>query len=570
MKRIVMLFVIIGLFVILSFSVYSAELSDYMISDETIIANAPIWNNNDFPTSFIFYNESDGMYYNVTSISCCGYKDNAYINTVDNTFRLGNGSFRLYYWRYTNEWRYQNSFNSIDLSTFKLVSYNNAISKLYIDDSEVGSDPIISISHYILSYPTQTEYLIDESFNQSGFSITAHYNDGTSENITDKCSVIYPSFDGVGSYSLDYNCNDGAYSGSINITVVEIVDYKFTQPTSGFYNEGEELDLSGLQLIVVYGDGREVDVTSELIIHYPDNLVYGVNTFEVVYPRTNEVFEFRINIRDNISDEDDISNSTLTDKIINALKSVIQPIINFLSDWGNEITRLLVPEGDSFAEGLKERLWGVVDQIPIIDQIITIWKNVFNVAEPVTLEYVNDELIIDYFTPKSYFDEETQNRINQAYFEKYSTVLEEEGNVPTTYLFADPSKGIDVYVPVPFCNPNKETCGSSLFHIPTEIYSQELVNFDLLGEKVTSIRDFVFFFLNMVMWWNFVKLLTKFVMGLFTNNPLDEFVNDTYDKYDNNVSEYESNYDKFSKYEQELGDFYSSSDESSHQGSKED
>lgn len=112
--------------------------SKYLIHNKNIINNAPSWNNEDFPTKFIFYNLEDNHYYLTTSPSCCGYKHNGYINTLTEVFVLGDKSFRLYKYDGT-EWVNLPNIESIDLSIFKLVDYDSSISKLYIDNKLVLS-----------------------------------------------------------------------------------------------------------------------------------------------------------------------------------------------------------------------------------------------------------------------------------------------------------------------------------------------------------------------------------------------------------------------------------------------
>ena len=355
MKRILFIFTLLMLILCFSIGASCAELEDYMLTDETIIANAPVWDNSDFPTSFIFYNIENQMYYVATSASCCGYKDNAYINTVDNTFRLGNGSFRLYYWRYTNEWRYQNEFNSIDLSIFKLVSYNDAISKLYIDDSEVGSTPTITISDYTVTFPNQTEYIYKgdryEEFIIDGFSVVANMTDGTKEDITNKCSITYPEFTEAGTYQLIYSCNDGNYEGSVQIMLYELRMQRFYKPDVTTYNYDDEIAISyeGMKLLLYLFDGSDVieyDVTNGLVVESPDNFVLGANEVNVSYPRTDYKGSFDIYIADGITDEEDISNATLGQQILNGLEDIFNSIFGVLISLVEFLYNLVIKLGD--------------------------------------------------------------------------------------------------------------------------------------------------------------------------------------------------------------------------------
>ena len=106
---------------------------NYIISKHSVVSNAPEWTNDDFPTSFIFYNLEDKTYYVATSVVCCGYRDNGYINSLDETFKLGDSTFRFYRWNGT-EYENMQYMDSIDLSVYKLVSYNDSVSSLYVND----------------------------------------------------------------------------------------------------------------------------------------------------------------------------------------------------------------------------------------------------------------------------------------------------------------------------------------------------------------------------------------------------------------------------------------------------
>lgn len=124
--KVIIMFVVV-LMLLTTINVFAISVSDYMITDETIISNAPTWYNSDFPTYYLFYNESDNKYYVATSKSCCGYEINSDIDVYYDVFKLGDSEFRLYSYN-NSEWRDMRYVNELDMKDYILVSYSESVS----------------------------------------------------------------------------------------------------------------------------------------------------------------------------------------------------------------------------------------------------------------------------------------------------------------------------------------------------------------------------------------------------------------------------------------------------------
>jgi len=237
----------------------------------------------------------------------------------------------------------------------------------------------------------------------------------------------------------------------------------------------------------------------------------------------------------------------------NAIRSVFADIFDFFEDFWDNFTDFLedifVPDSEALSQAVQDEVDGLVSQIPIVPQLVTTWRYIFatpqqqnNRKGPETItDKMNDYL----------FDDKLYNSL-QIREESLSMTKSRSGS---TNLLSDPSNDLHIQVPVPSLQSSgisreyneigniiddniSNTNGTREMVIPISLYSREIVNFDIFGYSVKSVRDIVFFFMTIIMWWNFFKHMTRIALGLFQDNPISEWIGAAEDR--RNQAEFES------------------------------
>ena len=115
----------------------------------------------------------------------------------------------------------------------------------------------------ITSNPTKTEYVPGESIDYSGLVVTASYSDGSSIDVTSKCSIT-PSAGKAFDPSTDTNVTitymDKALS--LTLTVATLTGIAVTtEPLKTQYVSGHHADYTGIVVTSTYSNGSTFDVT---------------------------------------------------------------------------------------------------------------------------------------------------------------------------------------------------------------------------------------------------------------------------------------------------------------------
>ena len=138
--------------------------------------------------------------------------------------------------------------------------------------------------------PAKTEYQKGEELDLTGMVVTAVYSDGT-EAVVDLNDVTIEGYnkDQVGPQTITVTYE--GKTATFDVTVKEesgnpdVLDFiKVTAPTKVEYQKGEELDLTGMVVTAVYGDGREVAVDlSEVTVEGYNKDQAGTQVITVTY-----------------------------------------------------------------------------------------------------------------------------------------------------------------------------------------------------------------------------------------------------------------------------------------------
>ena len=147
---------------------------------------------------------------------------------------------------------------------------------------------------------SKTEYMIGEELDLTGLEVTAHYSDGTSKPVAvGDCEVT--GFDsstaGEKTIAITYEGKTETFIVTVkeSVPAVTVDSISVTGPTRKEYDIGEELDLTGLEVIAHYSDGTSKPVAiSDCKVTGFDSLKAGIKTVTVTYQDKSDTFEVEV------------------------------------------------------------------------------------------------------------------------------------------------------------------------------------------------------------------------------------------------------------------------------------
>lgn len=138
--------------------------------------------------------------------------------------------------------------------------------------------------------PTTTSYVVGNAVDYTGLVVTATYGDGSTAVVTDSCILSIPNgtvLDSEGSTTVYVTYS---YQGVQKITAfylnvsaglskIEIT----SEPTTTSYDQGDELDLTGISVTATYSDLSTADVTEDCTFTPADGTVLSEGGTVIVY-----------------------------------------------------------------------------------------------------------------------------------------------------------------------------------------------------------------------------------------------------------------------------------------------
>ena len=125
----------------------------------------------------------------------------------------------------------------------------------------VKEDVITAIA--VTTEPAKVNYYVGESLDSAGLTLTATYESGKKETVTEGFTCSPTSLNTAGNQEIEVTYAE--QSTSFNVTVVEDTISKIaikTKPTKLVYYKGDTLDTTGLTLTATYASGKTETVTS--------------------------------------------------------------------------------------------------------------------------------------------------------------------------------------------------------------------------------------------------------------------------------------------------------------------
>ena len=135
-------------------------------------------------------------------------------------------------------------------------------------DSEViVEDEKVIKSITISAMPTKTTYIEAEALDSTGLEVTANYDDGTSEVVTDfKTTPVNSAVLTTADTKVVVTVGEAIAEFEITVAAKELTSIEFTkQPTKVEYTEGEALEVAGAVITAKYNNNTEEVVEAEFV-----------------------------------------------------------------------------------------------------------------------------------------------------------------------------------------------------------------------------------------------------------------------------------------------------------------
>lgn len=138
--------------------------------------------------------------------------------------------------------------------------------------------------------PSKTVYQLGEAFNSAGLKVTAKYDDGTKEEVTDR--AILSGFDNTtpGAKTITVSYNGKTATFAVQVQGKALASITLVPPSKLTYAIGESLDKTGMKVTAVYIDQSTEDVTALTAITGFDSNAAGSKIVTVSYSGKNTVF----------------------------------------------------------------------------------------------------------------------------------------------------------------------------------------------------------------------------------------------------------------------------------------
>ena len=137
------------------------------------------------------------------------------------------------------------------------ISYEGKTTEIKVD---VIARALVSIS---AAYDSSGKtYYEGDTFNPTGLTVTAYYNDGTSAQVTEGCTYSNEPL-AAGQQTVTITYQGKTATVSVNVQKLEVTEIKVTtQPTKIKYFVGDKFDPAGMTVTATYNSGKTENITN--------------------------------------------------------------------------------------------------------------------------------------------------------------------------------------------------------------------------------------------------------------------------------------------------------------------
>ena len=182
------------------------------------------------------------------------------------------------------------SYSGFDTTTAKTITMTGTYEGVS-GTFNVVINPVELVSVAVKTMPNKTKYYVGDEFDQTGLTLTATYNNGKTETITNGITCTGFSSEAVGSKTVTASYGGKSTTFNVDIEAVKLVSIAVkTNPTKMSYYQGDALDSTGLTLTGTYNNGKTETITTGFICSALDSSSAGQKTITVTYQGLTTTF----------------------------------------------------------------------------------------------------------------------------------------------------------------------------------------------------------------------------------------------------------------------------------------
>ena len=182
------------------------------------------------------------------------------------------------------------SYSGFDTTTAKTITMTGTYEGVS-GTFNVVINPVELVSVAVKTMPNKTKYYVGDTFDQTGLTLTATYNNGKTETITNGITCTGFSSAAAGSKTITASYGGKSTTFNVDIEAVKLVSIAVkTNPTKMSYYQGDALDSTGLTLTATYNNGKTETVTTGFTCSALDSSSAGQKTITVTYQGLTTTF----------------------------------------------------------------------------------------------------------------------------------------------------------------------------------------------------------------------------------------------------------------------------------------
>ena len=182
------------------------------------------------------------------------------------------------------------SYSGFDTTTAKTITMTGTYEGVS-GTFDVVINPVELVSVAVKTMPNKTKYYVGDEFDQTGLTLTATYNNGKTETITNGITCTGFSSEAVGSKTVTASYGGKSTTFNVDIEAVKLVSIAVkTNPTKMSYYQGDALDSTGLTLTGTYNNGKTETITTGFTCSALDSSSAGQKTITVTYQGLTTTF----------------------------------------------------------------------------------------------------------------------------------------------------------------------------------------------------------------------------------------------------------------------------------------
>ena len=182
------------------------------------------------------------------------------------------------------------SYSGFDTTTAKTITMTGTYEGVS-GTFNVVINPVELVSVAVKTMPNKTKYYVGDTFDQTGLTLTATYNNGKTETITNGITCTGFSSAAAGSKTVTASYGGKSTTFNVDIEAVKLVSIAVkTNPSKMSYYQGDALDSTGLTLTATYNNGKTETITTGFTCSALDSATAGQKTITVTYQGLTTTF----------------------------------------------------------------------------------------------------------------------------------------------------------------------------------------------------------------------------------------------------------------------------------------